>query len=216
MKRLVVLTLLSACIATASLAQERVLRDPTGETVVWAFYQLAGLEPDFEPLVVKRMRNERDVNEFNRAQIMAEKEQELRTEFAAAAGYTHMTVNLSSGLSQYDPTYEEYYLSAMGPGSYLSFHGHDQRVDVRLINAEDGSVWSLPPQEAEKVASVLGGGGHNRQVSLRLELELGETIPTGNGGELHAKILRLGIYTPPRGNFAGKKIGEMVLVDDAD
>jgi len=215
MKHLVILTLLSALAATGTVAQEqRVLRDPTGETVVWAFYHLAEVEPDFEPLVTTRMRGERNVNEFNRADIMAEKEAELRTEFAAAAGYTHMTVNLNSGLSQYDPTYEEYYLSAMGPGSYLSFHGHGQRVDVRLINAEDGSVWSLPPQEAERVAGILGG--YNRQVSLRLELELGDAIPTSKGGELHAKILRFGIYSPPRGNFAGKKIGEMVLVDDAD
>lgn len=214
MKKIVAMTLLWALAAGGVLSQEeRILRDPSGETAVWAFHHLAGSEPNFAPLVAERMRKVRDVNEFNRAEVMAAQEQQLRTEYAAAAGYTHMELNLNSQLSEYDPTYQEYYLSALGPGSYVSFHGHGERVDVRLINAEDGSVWPLPPQEAEKIAGMLGG--YNRQVSLRLQLQITDATPTSGGGDIHARILRFSIYTPPRGNFAGKKIGEMVLVDDA-
>lgn len=196
--------------AFSATEQKRVLSDPTGETIFWVFHHLANLEPDMAPIVKLRMQREPGVNEFNRAEKELVHEKKLQAEYATAVGYSHIELNLSSNVSAYDATYQEYYLNGLGPGSYVSYRAYGKQFQVRLTNAEDGSVWAMPPDKAEAIAGLMGP---SRRVSLRLYLEILGTTPTSSGGEIEARILSFKIYTTKYGRTGGRKIGEIVLVD---
>ncbi len=211
MKTFLLMSLLVFSITSfAQTEQKRVLRDPNGETVFWMFYHLAEIQPDLAPIIKQRMLGESGVNEFNRTEKEKVHEERLKTEFAAAAHYTHIELNLRSYVSAYDAAYHEFYFNGLGPGSYISFAGYGKQFKISLINAEEASVWSVPPDKAETIAGLMGP---SRQVSLRLYLKILGATPDSSGGEIEAKIMNFKIYAMQYNRFSGRKVGEIVLVE---
>lgn len=180
-----------------SATEGRELEAPDAETVGWIYYDLAGVEPPLERWARKAhedqaRRYRSGVNEFNAADHLAEVRAEFSKRFEGAKGFDRVRVDINGNVSEYDTEYQEFYVDAFSPGSYLSYEALGQTFKIRMTNAADAYVWSVPAEEARKIVKRLGS---YRRVKVSAHLKLKNAAPLANGGRIDAEIVSYTIYS---------------------
>lgn len=191
------------------------LTDPSGYDMYWVYVDWTGNHPDYGKVAERNVGisgntyDNQTVNEFNRADLVAQERARLESLGARSRNIGFITTNIGGRLGDYDPGYGEFYVDPMSPGSSISFSptnwqvarevykGIDVRhVKLRLTNALDGYVWKLSPAEAEKVIAGLEREGNvGRQIYARAHLQILGVAVKGDMPEMNAKVLSYSLHT---------------------
>lgn len=162
------------------------LASPSDSSIVFLYYSLAGLKPPLESWV------ENDARLLQApAPDKALRRQELQNEYELGAksvnGIGTIRVSLNSAnLSEYDPTYGEFTVGAISPGSHLSYSAFNQNIKIQFANAKTAQLWRVTPEEAQVVRDKLG---RYASASIDLELKIIGVQPETNGGTIMANIV---------------------------
>jgi hypothetical protein len=186
----------AAQVAPAALGgRTRELVNPDPDTVVLAYFDLAGLTPPFDSWVEKDSR-------ISLAQPIDKQAQRdvVRAELAAAAeaarGVGSLRFTMSANLSDYDPVYEEFTVRALAPSSVVTFDGFGQRVELRFANGLAAQVWRVPKADAQLIRDQLG---YARAASVDVLARIVDVQPGVNGGTITTHVVEYELRADPSG-----------------
>jgi hypothetical protein len=162
------------------------LATPSESSIVFLYYSLAGLKPPLESWV----ENDQRLLQAP-APDKAQRRQELQNEYELGAKSVNDigTIRVSmynANLSEYDPTYGEFTIGAISPGSHLAYRAFNQEVKIKFANAKTAQLWRVTSEEAQIVRDKLG---HSSSASIDLELKVIGVQPETNGGTIMANIV---------------------------
>lgn len=161
------------------------LVNPDEQTMVFLYYDLAGLAPPIESWISE----DSDVR-YGPADAKPARREELRSAYAAAqasvrnVGRLRLTVN--SNLSDYDPSYGEFIVQALSPGSTYSFRAFSRTVTLRLGNGQQAQRWAVPAEEAQRIKDHVP---YLQGTQLDVVLQITGVQPGTDGGSLTANVL---------------------------
>ncbi|GAB4142429.1 MAG: hypothetical protein Tsb0016_10730 [Sphingomonadales bacterium] len=197
--------------------RSRELTDPNGDALGWVYLDWSGTDPELAAAAERNVGRPgtkidgETVNEFNRAELVAKEQARLQSLFDAHKGVGFLTFNISGNLSDYDPNYGEFYISAFSPGSSVGFGTFHQNrysggtglknfsINMKLNNALDAYVWKLTPDEAAKVIAAFereGGATTYRRIYARTKLKiLSAEASSAQARSMNAQILSFTLFT---------------------
>jgi hypothetical protein len=160
------------------------LSNPDNATMVYLYYDLAGITPPIEQWVEQDQRVRYAPGADKAAQRVAVKAAfEGGLAAVRGVGVIHLTANAS--LSQYDPTYGEFTIGALSPGSVYTFKAMDQTVTLKFNNALAAQTWSVPKDQAQAITDRYG----DRQLNLDTTLKIEQVLPDPAGGTIVARVV---------------------------
>jgi hypothetical protein len=160
------------------------LTDPDNLTMVFLYYDLAGIAPPIDQWVEEDNR----VN-YARGADKAALRKTVRSEFDAGlaavhgVGVIHLTAN--ADLSPYDPTYGEFTVGALSPGAAYTFKAQGQTVSLKFDNGLAAQSWSVPKEQAQAITDKIG----NDTLTLDATLKIRKTFPGSRGGTIVAHVV---------------------------
>jgi hypothetical protein len=160
------------------------LSNPDDATMVYLYYDLAGITPPIEQWVEQDQRVRYAPGADKAAQRVAVKAAfEGGLTAVRGVGVIHLTAN--ANLSQYDPTYGEFTIGALSPGSVYTFKALDQTVTLKFNNALAAQTWSVPKDQAQAITDRYG----DRQLNLDTTLKIEQVLPDPAGGTIVARVV---------------------------
>lgn len=192
----------------------RLLRSMDDDTVGWLVLDWLGLEAPINRWAEATVRVGFDgVTEFNRAERIQAATDSIERLRDGARGYDRMRLTLNSRLSQYDATYQEFYVDAFSPRTFITFRPFSRSKPnplgsgIKLIftNADDAFVLAMPPEEAEALVARVGP---TRQLSIDVEVTIEDVNETSGGAEILARIDR---YSLLSGSGAARPLKKVTL-----
>jgi hypothetical protein len=129
----------------------------------------------------------RRADEFEKANKQKEILDRLRTQEQANTGVGSVVIDTGTEFSEYSSNYQEYYLSALKPGTYFSFSAKDKQVRLEPENTAEAYRWKIAPDEARRILEQ----NPYRRMRLTLYLKITGARPDQYGGVMTAKITRL-------------------------
>lgn len=175
----------------------RELVNPDGETVVLAYYDLAGLTPPFDAW----MQNDARISMARPIDKQAQRgivRAELEAAVAAARGVGALRISLHANLSDYDPSYGEFTVRALAPSSIVTFDGFKQQISLRFSNGLAAQTWRVPEAEAQLIRDKVGPF---QNAMLEVLVRITEVQPTpGGGGTLITEIIEYELRAEPSGD----------------
>jgi hypothetical protein len=163
------------------------LVNPDNNTVVFLYYDLAGITPPIDNWVEQDSRVKM-APAIEKAALRTAIRGELEAGLAAARGVGFIRLSLNSAnLSDYDPTYGEFTVRALAPSSVVEFAGFGQKVSLKFANGRTAQIWKVPPEEAQAIRDKVGGGFYN--VELDTYLKITAVQPGPGGGTITTQIL---------------------------
>ncbi|HET7563291.1 MAG TPA: hypothetical protein VFJ87_13015 [Rhodanobacteraceae bacterium] len=160
------------------------LSNPDNATMVYLYYDLAGITPPIEQWVEQDQRVRYAPGADRAAQRVAVKAAfEGGLAAVRGVGVIHLTAN--ANLSQYDPTYGEFTLGALSPGSVYTFKAMDQTVTLKFNNALAAQTWSMPKDQAQGITDRYGDHMLNLDTTLKIE----QVLPDPAGGTIVARVV---------------------------
>lgn len=160
------------------------LSNPDNAAMVYLYYDLTGITPPLEQWVEQDQRVRYAPGADKAAQRVAVKAAfEGGLAAVRGVGVIHLTAN--ANLSQYDPTYGEFTIGALSPGSVYTFRALDQTVTLKFNNALAAQTWSVPKDQAQSIADRYG----DRQLNLDTTMKIEQVLPDPAGGTIVARIV---------------------------
>jgi hypothetical protein len=160
------------------------LSNPDDATMVYLYYDLAGITPPIEQWVEQDQRVRYAPGADKAAQRVAVKAAfEGGLAAVRGVGVIHLTAN--ANLSQYDPTYGEFTIGALSPGSVYTFKALDQTVTLKFNNALAAQTWSVPKDQAQAITDRYGDHPLNLDTTLKIE----QVLPNPAGGTIVARVV---------------------------
>ncbi|MGN6656946.1 MAG: hypothetical protein ACTHJ9_16580 [Rhodanobacter sp.] len=159
------------------------LNNPDNATMVFLYYDLAGITPPVDQWVEDdhRVRYAPGVDKAaHRAAVRAEFEAGL----AAVRGVGVLQLTLQAGLSSYDPTYGEFTVGALSPGAVYTFKAQGQTINLKFDNALTAQSWSVPKDQAQAIVDRVG----NDSLLLDATLHIRKVLPGPGGGTVVAHV----------------------------
>jgi hypothetical protein len=159
------------------------LNDPDNATMVFLYYDLAGIAPPVDQWVEddQRVRYAPGADKAaHRTAVRAEFEAGL----AAVRGVGVLQLTLRAGLSSYDPTYGEFTVGALSPGAVYTFKAQGQTVNLKFDNALTAQSWSVPKDQAQAIVDRIG----NDSLLLDATLHIRKVLPGPGGGTVVAHV----------------------------
>lgn len=181
--------------APAAVIGEAVLSYPDDLLVQLLADRLLGIEP---PLIEWAAADvaAKSANEFtDRDQLVTEALKPYQELYATTAGVGVLELRVSSQFSQYDGQSKAYYLTALSPGTVLTFSSYKYRnrsVTLQLENLRQMQRWGMEPDAAEKLLTSNPG----RQLTLDLTIDITGAEMRGSGPQLKGRIRQFDIYDP--------------------
>lgn len=170
--------------ATPLAARQGELTNPDNASMVFLYYDLAGLSPPIDQWV----EQDRRVTEARPADKAAQ-----RTAVKAAieaglasvqdVGVLHLT--MGADLSSYDPTYGEFTLGALSPASSYAFTAQGQTVNLRFDNGPAAQSWAVPADQSQAIVDKLGSD----RLTVDATLTIVKVLPSPDGGTLVTHIV---------------------------
>ncbi|MGH8190910.1 MAG: hypothetical protein ACREP2_05635 [Rhodanobacteraceae bacterium] len=160
------------------------LSNPDNPTMVYLYYDLAGIAPPVDQWV----ENDSHV-QYAKGADKAVQRAAVKTAFEAGlaavhgVGVIHLTTYAS--LSQYDPTYGEFTIGALSPGSVYTFKAVNQTVSLKFNNALAAQSWSVPNDKAQTITDKYG----DHQLNLDTTLKIEKVLPDPAGGTIVARVV---------------------------
>ncbi|HWK75456.1 MAG TPA: hypothetical protein VNQ81_14350 [Povalibacter sp.] len=174
--------------------------NPDDNTVVFLYYDLAGLTPPLDRWV-------EDDNRVTFAQPIdkAGLRTAIRAELESAAAAVHdigfIRLSMNARLSDYDPSYGEFTVGALAPSSVVSFDAFKQKVSLRFGNGRTAQIWRVPPDQAQAVRDKVG---YFSNVSLDALLRITSVQPGPSGGTLTTEVVEYELRENQRGIAVGR------------
>jgi hypothetical protein len=160
------------------------LSNPDNATMVYLYYDLAGITPPIGQWVEQDERVRYAPGADKAAQRVAVKAAfEGGLAAVRGVGVIHLTAN--ANLSQYDPTYGEFTIGALSPGSVYTFKAMDQTVTLKFNNALAAQTWSVPKDQAQGITDRYGDHSLNLDTTLKIE----QVLPDPAGGTIVARVV---------------------------
>lgn len=159
------------------------LSNPDNATMVFLYYDLAGIAPPIDQWVERDQRVS-----YAPGADKAALRKTVRAEFEAGlaavrgVGVLHLTLNAS--LSAYDPTYGEFTVGALSPGAVYTFKAQDQTVNLKFDNALAAQSWSVPKEQSQAIVDKVGSD----PLLLDATLHIRNVLPGPGGGTVVAHI----------------------------
>ncbi len=160
------------------------LTNPDNQTMVFLYYDLAGIAPPIDQWVEQDNR----VN-YARGADKAAQRATARAAFEAGmasvrgVGVIHLTAN--ANLSEYDPTYGEFTVGALAPGSAYTFQALGQKVEVTFDNGLTAQSWSVPKEQAQAIVDKIG----RDRLTVDTTLKIDKVLPRPDGGTIVSRIV---------------------------
>lgn len=161
------------------------LVNPDESTMVFLYYDLAGIQPPIDRWVEDDNRV-RMAPAIDKAATRATVRAELEAAPAAVRGVGVIRVTMGANLSEYDPTYSEFTVRALAPSSVLTFSALGQKVEVGFNNGLMAQTWKVPVGEAQAIRDKIG---YTRNVSVDALLGITGVQPGPGGGRISANVL---------------------------
>ncbi len=174
--------------------------NPDNNTVVFLYYDLAGLTPPLDRWI-------EDDNRVKFAQPIdkAGLRTSIRAELESAAAAVHdigfIRLSMNANLSDYDPSYGEFTVGALAPSSVVSFDAFKQKISLRFANGRTAQIWRVPPDQAQAVRDKIG---YFNNVSLDALLRITGVQPGPSGGTLTAEVVEYELRESQRGIAVGR------------
>lgn len=162
------------------------LVNPDNSTMVFLYYDMAGVVPPIDKWVENDMRVR-----SAKAPDKASQRMVVKDELAAAAqavrniGFIRLSLN-NANLSDYDPTYGEFTVRALAPSSVVTFDALGQQVVLKFGNGKTAQIWRVTPAEAQAIRDKIGPYG---SVSLDAQLAISSVQPGPGGGTITADVI---------------------------
>ncbi|HEX4969784.1 MAG TPA: hypothetical protein VFV69_01945 [Steroidobacteraceae bacterium] len=162
------------------------LLNPDDSTIVFLYYDLAGLKPPITDWVEQDNRVQYAPGLDKAARRDAVK-RELEAAAAAVRGMGMLRLSMNANLSEYDPTYSEFQVRALAPSSVVTYSALGQKVSLNFRNGRTAQIWRVPAAEAQTIRDKLGNYGAN--VGLDVLLRIAEVQPGPGGGTIVTDVL---------------------------
>lgn len=109
-------------------------------------------------------------------------------------GVIHLTMNAS--LSQYDPTYGEFTIGALSPGSAYAFKAQGQTVGLKFDNGLAAQTWRVPKEGAQAAVDKIGSDHRTVDTTLKID----KVLPGPDGGTIVTHIDSWNLHNTNNGN----------------
>lgn len=186
--------------ATGTLADRRgELTNPDDATMVYLYYDLAGIAPPIDQWV----ENDYSVNASrgsDRAARRATLKASMEAGMAAVRGVGVLHLTTRTRLSDYDPAYGEFTISALSPGSVFTFKALRQTVNLKLANGLAAQTWSVPKDKARIIADKVA----NDPLTLDVTLKIEQVLPGTDGGTLSARVVAWNLHDTRDGSTVAR------------
>jgi hypothetical protein len=167
------------------------LINPDNSTMVFLYYDLAGLSPPIDNWVEQDNRVQ-----FAQPLDKAERRKAVRAEYESAAaavrGVGAIRLSMNANLSDYDPSYGEFSIRALAPSSVITFNELGQKVELRFANGRQAQIWRVPQAEAQAMRDKIGYGP---SVSLDTLLRITGVQPGPGGGTITTEVVEYQMQT---------------------
>lgn len=176
------------------------LVNPDASTMVFLYYDLAGIAPPIDNWVEEDGRVKYAPG-LDKASRRAAVRAELESAAAAVRGIGAIRLSMNANLSEYDPTYGEFSVRALAPSSMVSFDALGQKLSLKFGNGRAAQIWRVPEAEAQAIRDKVGYGGN---VSLDALLTITAVQPGPGGGTITADVVEYEMRTTQNGLMVGR------------
>jgi hypothetical protein len=180
------------------------LVNPDNSTMVFLYYDLAGITPPIERWVEDDSRV-KFAPAFDKAALRNTIRAELESATAAVRGVGYIRLSMHANLSDYDPTYGEFSVRALAPSSMVSFDAMGQHVSLKFGNGRTAQIWRVPQSQAQAIRDKIG---HFGNVSLDALLRITAVQPGPGGGTITTGVVEYEM----RETRSGLTIGRVQIV----
>ena len=162
------------------------LVNPDNNTMVFLYYDLAGIAPPLDSWIEKDVRVTM-AQAIDKAATRAAIRSELEAGMASVRGVGFLRLTLASAnLSDYDPTYSEFTIRALSPSSVIDFDAFGQKVSIKFANGRTAQIWKVAPEEAQGIRDRIPLGTN---VEIDTHLKITGVQPGPAGGTLTTEVL---------------------------
>lgn len=177
------------------------LVNPDNNTMVFLYYDLAGITPPIDRLVEEDSRVK-----FAPGPDKASQRELVRAELEAGAaaargiGVIRLSLN-NANLSDYDPSYGEFMVRALAPSSVVDYNALGQKVSLKFANGRTAQIWRVPPDQAQAIRDKIGFGGN---VELDALLHIKAVQPGPGGGTISTSVIEYEMRQTRTGTTIGR------------
>lgn len=162
------------------------LLNPDDSTIVFLYYDLSGMKPPITDWVEQdsRVQFAPGLDKSARRTLV---KSELESAAAAVRGTGMLRLSMNANLSEYDPTYSEFQVRALSPGSVVTYGALGQRVSLNFRNGRTAQIWRVPAAQAQTIRDKIGGLANN--IGLDVLLRIADVQPGPGGGTIATDVL---------------------------
>lgn len=161
------------------------LINPDNSTIVFLYYDLAGVPPPIDNWV-EEDRRVQFAPAIEKAAKRLEVKAELESGMSAVRGIGALRLSMGANLSDYDPSYGEFMVRALAPSSVVEFPAFGQKVSVKFTNGRTAQIWKVPAADAQLVRDKIGYSG---RVSIDVGLKITGVQPAPGGGTISTEVV---------------------------
>lgn len=176
------------------------LVNPDNATMVFLYYDLAGITPPIDSWVEEDSRVK-----YAPAPDKAAKRAAVKSELEAGAASVRnagaIRLSMNANLSEYDPSYGEFTVRALAPSSVVDFDALGQKVQLKFRNGRTAQIWRVPATEAQGIRDKIG---YSHNVSMDVGLRIVDVQPGPGGGTLTADVLDYELRHANNGQTIGR------------
>lgn len=162
------------------------LLNPDDSTIVFLYYDLSGMKPPITDWVEQdsRVQFAPGLDKSARRTVV---KSELESAAAAVRGTGMLRLSMNANLSEYDPTYSEFQVRALSPGSVVTYSALGQKVSLNFRNGRTAQIWRVPAAQAQTIRDKIGGLANN--IGLDVLLRIADVQPGPGGGTIATDVL---------------------------
>ena len=180
------------------------LVNPDAATMVFLYYDLAGIPPPIDNWVEEDTRV-KYIPAIDKAAKRVEVKAELESGIASVRNVGNLRLSVGANLSDYDPSYGEFTVRALAPSSVIEFPALGQKVSVKFANGRTAQIWKMPPADAQQIRDKIGSSGYAGSVSMDVALRITGVQPAPGGGTITTEVLEYEL----REDRSGAKLGRV-------
>lgn len=176
----------AAATAGASLAgRTRELSNPDDFAMVLLYYSLSGTPAPIDKWVEADM-DVRIAKPIDKEVARQAARRKIEAGLAAAKDVGTLRLTMDAGLSEFDPTYNEFTIRTLSPSSSATFRSFDEQVSVKFDNGDKAQRWSVDPKDARSINDRVQYGS---SATIEMVLKITGSTPTASGGTITTNVL---------------------------